>query len=301
MKLKAKKKTEPRALDVCQASRCKQTEDLVSFAAGARFPIEDGEVVLCDRHRKMSEPLINNENAVMNILASESSMSSAAVIPADQTNYLPDGTMTGFERIEPRYPTTGKDEMDEARLAGEAEEAKAILTMVNEFQIVTQEDMEFANECLGDVKGKLKELKKEREGVTKPLNAALTKVRGWFKPVETFYKEAEKGWKDRIVAWTLAQAEAQRQALEVVQEAHARGDVTAVAQAMTAASEATAELPDNVTVQERWIVEITDNFAVPSDYWSPDIKKIQDAVAGGIREIPGCNIYREDIVTRRGA
>lgn len=290
MKLRAKKKTEPRPTDVCQASRCKEGPT-VAFVAGARFPIEEGEVVLCDKHNKMSEPPINDEKELMQILAGgEPTMPIPATVEG-----------TAFEKLEPRYPETGKDEADEARLAGEAQEAKEILAMVEAFQIITQEDMEFANECLGDVKGKLKALKEEREGVTKPMNAALKKVRGWFKPAENFYGQAETAWKDRIKAWTLAQAAAQTKALEAVQEAHAQGDVTAVAQAMTQASEATAELPDNVTVRERWIVEILDPLSVPSDYWSPDIQKIQTAVGDGIREIPGCRIYRDDIVTQRRA
>ena len=287
MKLKAKKKTEPRSTDVCQASRCKE-DPALSFAPGVRFPIEEGEVVLCDKHNKMSEPPMDDTKALVNILNGGGPPPEPAPAPV-------------FEGIQPTYVPGPADGVVETRLAAEADEAKEILAMVEQFQIVTQEDMEFANECLGEVKTKLKELKEEREGVTKPMNAALKKVRGWFKPAETFYGHAEKAWKDRIAAWTLAQAEAQRRALEAVQAASAAGDVGAVAQAMTLASAATAELPGNVSVQERWVVEITDNYAVPPDYWSPDINKIREAVGGGIREIPGCRIYRDDIVTRRGA
>lgn len=188
-------------------------------------------------------------------------------------------------------------------LEHEVQESKEVLEMVKEYQIVTQPDMDFANECLVEIKTKLKGLKARKEEATKPLNAALKVVRSWFSPVEDFYGQAEAIWKDKMGKWHLAEAEKQRQALAAVQAAHAAGDVQGVATAMATAAQATVEIPRNITVKEVWNFVVTDPAAVPREYCSPDVAKIAAVVEalGDKANIPGVSVSLGTQVIARSA
>lgn len=270
MKLKTVKKDEERPSWICSVNTCKHEEDLTGYMPGVAFPASRGQVWLCPNHVKM--------------LDEEHEMET---------------------RKEPIQEEDKIVKADTAELEKEGKEAEEILVMVQAFQIIKQEDMDFANECLGEVKSKLKYLKKMREEATKPMSEALDKVRSWFKPAETFYKKAEDVWKQKMAAFAIVQAEAQRKALEQVQEAHTTGDVQQVAEAMTKAVSADVVLPSKVSVIKRWAFQVEDISKVPEEFLKviPDNEKIQATInaADGNLQISGINIFRDDIVTRRGA
>ena len=183
----------------------------------------------------------------------------------------------------------------------ESAEAQDVLTMVQKFEIVKQEDMDFANECLGEVKGKLKALEKMRKEATDPLNKALTTIRGWFKPAEKFYEQSEDVWKKKIGAFCLVQAQLQTEAMQKVEEAHAQSDVRGVAQALSVATQAEVTLPQNVSIIEKWDFEITDAAKIPFEFYSIDPSKIDVVVKSqkGSTQIPGVRVFRNDTVVRR--
>ena len=52
----------------------------------------------------------------------------------------------------------------------------------------------------------------------------------------------------------------------------------------------------SASIRKAWKGEITDASQVPFQFCSPDQRKIDEAVKGGIREIPGVRIY-EHITT----
>lgn len=211
------------------------------------------------------------------------------------------------DAAEPLAPGAGLSlvpSIDTVQLAVEVEEAKDVLVMVKEFQIVNQPDMNFANECLVDVKGRLEHYEVEKKRATAPMNEALKVVRGWFKPLEDFYGQAEDIWKDKIGTWHLAEAERQRQALAAVQQAHKAGDVQGVATAMAVAAQSTIETPTNLTVKEVWKFTVTDPAAVPREYCSPDANKIKAVVEalGDKANIPGVSVsLGTSIIARRPA
>jgi len=257
--------------NVCNAARCSQDKELVAYAPGVAFSKEEGGVTLCPAHaEKRDEERASN--------------GAAASVPTP--------------------PPATHQEPNEAlqqSLAAEAKDAKEILAMVRAYRIEGQADVNFANECLGEVKIKLKEIKAKREEATLPMNAALKAIRGWFKPAVDFYAEAEAIWKERILEGLDRLADMQRRALDAAAEAHREGDLTAVTEAMSVASQATIEAPANVSVVERWSWRITDAALIPREYLCPDEAKISGVVQAMKRDttIPGIEAYPDNTLTRR--
>ena len=189
-------------------------------------------------------------------------------------------------------------------LAKEADEAKEVRAMVQAYQIVTQADMDFADECVRDVKAKLKELEAKKKKATGHLNEALKEIRSWFAPAAEFYGQAEIIWKQKIGQWKIAEDEKQRQALAAVQEAHKTGDVQGVAAAMAVAAQATVEVPRNQTVRLVWRFAVESPELVPREFCSPDDKKIAPVVEAlglaAAETIPGIRVWKDaDVIVRQ--
>jgi NTP pyrophosphatase (non-canonical NTP hydrolase) len=268
IKLKTAKEVEKHPPGTCTAAQCRQ-EDTTGYAPGVAFPADKGKVFLCAKHREVLE-----------------AEHTAAAVPQDAP--------------EPALTT------DSGALEREGKEAGDVLAQVKQFAIVTQEDMDFADECLGDVKAKLKTLKKMREEATKPMNEALAKVRSWFKPAETFYSEAESVWKQKMAAFLAVQAKAQHDALLAVQAAHQTGDTQKVADAMIKAVVADVALPSKVSVIARWAFRVVNPLELPEEFLKivPDMDAISAAVAAvpttaAPAVIPGVEVFRDDTVVRR--
>lgn len=207
--------------------------------------------------------------------------------------------LDGDKEVEPQQMT---DEEVQKLMAVKTTDAEAVLTMTRDFQITTQGDMDFANECLRDVKGELKWINEERGQATKPMNTALAVIRGWFKPAQDHFEASKKIWNDKILAFLAVQEEAQRKAMASVQQANAAGDVAGVAQAMTQAAGAVVEAPKGQSTRETWHFEITDPAAVPAVFCSPDPAKITAAIAqgGGDPGIPGVRVFKRKSIVNRG-
>ena len=272
MKAKAKRNRKP---GICDATRCQITEDLQPVAAGTLFDLKVGDVSLCPQHlsRRQAEVQAGTGQA-----------------PSPIPEVLAPG----------ETPTSGPSPV-QVEMASETKEAKEILALVKTYQIRGQADMDFADTCLEEVKAKYENLKTRQKDATGPMLKSLEVVRNWFRPALDHYKECERLWKAKLAACKQAQEQAQEQALASVQQAHQAGDPSGVAAAMVRVSEASVELPTAISIRERWRSEIIQPELLPPEYWSPDPRKVQVAVDQGQREILGCKIWRDDIVTRRGS
>jgi len=266
--MKLKKKSE-RFSNVCNMARCDAGCDLVGYAAGVAFSAAEGEVTLCSEHAARRDREREAEKATQ----------------VKDT------------------PAADPQQALQTTLQAEAAEAKDVLVMVKGFTIAGQPDVDFANECLTEVKGKLRWLKDKREEATKPMNAALKTIRGWFKPAEEFYEECEGLWKLKIRDGLTALDAAQQRALAAASQAHQAGDLRLVTEAMAVASQATVEAPANISVIERWGYKIIDEMLLPREYLMPDAQKIAGVVRamGASTRIPGVEVFRDDIVQQRRA
>jgi len=190
-----------------------------------------------------------------------------------------------------------------AELETEAKDASEVLAMIEEFEIDTQEDYDFANEALGDVKSSWKTLEAKKKSVTKPLNDVLKEVRGWFKPAQDHYKKAEGIWKTKLAEAHRKAQEAQDKALKEVQEAHAAGNADGVKTALVKSQTSEIQQADNISVIQGWDFEVTDESKVPRQYMVPDVKAIGGVVKslGEKADIPGVRVFPTERVVRRGA
>ena len=69
---------------------------------------------------------------------------------------------------------------------------------IKSFEIIVQDDYDFANELLGTAKSEKKRLETKRKKATDPLNASLKEIRSWYKAAVDFYAEAERILKAKI-------------------------------------------------------------------------------------------------------
>jgi hypothetical protein len=278
MRLKRIKKDEAHNLDMCAVSRCRQQAELV-YDIGVAWPAKEGKVGLCGRHAEARELERTQEAA-------------DAPPPAPE----PEGEF-------PVAPLMDIAVRKDAEL--EAAEAEETLQMLRDMPVAGQADIDFANECLGDVKGKVKRLKKIRTETTKPLRDVLDTMRGWFASPLALYEQAEQILKSKIRDG-MDSLEAQRTAqIAAASQAHQQGDLQAVQALVGAANAAEVHQPDNVTRTEHYAFRVDAPDLVPRELCSPDERKIRAYLsihkAAAIGAVAGVTVWREDIIGRRGA
>ena len=119
--------------------------------------------------------------------------------------------------------------------------------------------------------------------------------------VADFYGECEDIWKAKIRDGFVALQQSQQAALQLAGQAHAAGNVQAVAQSMVAANAVAVSLPANVSIIERWSWRVTDAALVPRDFLCVDVVKVNAFVGAmkGSTQIPGIEAYPDNTVARR--
>jgi len=175
-------------------------------------------------------------------------------------------------------------------IGAEAKDYDECLTTVKALTIESPADFEFASELVKNARANWKRLEARRTALTKPLNAAKRGIDDLFKrPLETL-KAIEDTLKDKIGAYTTAEREKQREALDASAAQYAAGQVPTVP---------IAEVPhaQGISVSETWDFEIENPAEVPREYCSPDPDKIKqviwyaDTPRTAPRPIPGIRFF----------
>lgn len=223
---------------------------------------------------------------------------------------------------------------------------------------------EAMTEFVGNVRGTLKAMEKDRKSITDPIREGLNKIMDRYKRMAEPLSELDSTLAPRLLKWAAdkrakaeaaaraeaerrraeaeaeqrriaevaaaqarAKAEAEAQAkIDAAADAFARGDMEAVEGAIEAANEIKVEaeeyakeviqeaeevvIPyDNVKPIETitrttsgktagtrrvWTFREANIALVPGEYLMVNEKKVKEAIARGVREIPGLEIYEED-------
>lgn len=182
------------------------------------------------------------------------------------------------------------DEGKRADVAERTKEAEEYLAGFEDFTIENEADLEVAVDCLKDVKKTYKEIKAEQELVTKPMNAALVKVRSWFKPALEVLERTERLLKGKVAGYHEMVAEESRKAMEAAAKASQEGNFDAAHEA--AKGIVSAPRTHGVSVGARqWDYELVDLSLVPREFLTLDHSavKIHIKRSGGDEpaEIPG--------------
>ncbi|NJN63556.1 MAG: hypothetical protein HC882_00885 [Acidobacteria bacterium] len=176
--------------------------------------------------------------------------------------------------------------------------AKGIVTMLQDVNVVTTDDIEQAGAILEDVKDRYKVLKKRLDEITKPLNQALKSTRGLFAPALNGLAEAESILKTKIGAAKTAIEQRRLDAAQAARRALAEGNAV-----IAASIEIERPPQDAAGVQFRkvWTFEVVEPERVPRDFMSIDEQKIRAFVSmhKDGAQIPGVRIFQKDVVVSR--
>lgn len=264
----------------CKVSACEKVTAAV-VDGKTFFSKRAGNIELCEPHLFTAQDMAV---AMGNELVWEECV--ARVAPPPATAPKPPGQSKAVTKVK-------------KELVKEMSEAEAALAQINEFQIVTKEDMEFAAGVLQETKANSKRIDAKRQEITKPLNAALRATNELFKPVIQYYLNCERILKLKIAAaHTEAEAKA-KAALEAAGEAAAAGDNTAVTTALEN-HDAAVEFPttDGIQYRSKWKYEITDEKLLTREYLMPNHAMIQGVVGNkkGATDIPGVRAYEDKVI-----
>lgn len=153
----------------------------------------------------------------------------------------------------------------------------------------TPDGRETASELLGEVKTKRKQLKAEREKITKPLHTAWKAAIAFFDTPDGLLASLESELKRGIAAGMRRSEQLAAQQLEQARQA---GDVVAMAAVEL-------DKPIGITVRELPRVRYTDASLVPRHLCEPSHSLVLAALERG-EVVPGAELYFEDSVTKRG-
>ena len=171
-----------------------------------------------------------------------------------------------------------------AALKTEAEQTHPLVASLRALTITTPEARATVNELLFVTKTRAKAIEDERTSVTKPLNAVLRTVNGWFKPLSGVLGEVETLCKQKLWDYDRLIEAQQRAQLQAASEAYKAGQVEA-------ATEALAAIPDKpitagTSIGTSRVLRVVCADLVPREYCSPDAALLGRVPAGV--EVPGC-------------
>lgn len=174
----------------------------------------------------------------------------------------------------------------------QAEQAKAwVLTL----PVETQEQIDFVSQVQAQCKDRAKALETERTAITKPINEALKRVNGLFKPLIATYEACARGANGRLLEAQRLAKEIQRQALQEVEAQGGHADETTLLAVHDAPQ---VEIPAGVG-REIWDVECTDEAACPREMLSFDrkkaleIRKYCETNGIDVAQIPGVRFFKK--------
>lgn len=194
--------------------------------------------------------------------------------------------------------------------------------------ITNDYDVSMATELLAQVKGRAKAIENLRVLIVQPLNDQVKKINNMFKSQLEPLEQIETTVKRAIIVFRQMQAEIQRR--EQMQAESARQDELRILEAeRLAAAEANAPLEVIQALEEKqedlalrpvtiepiktsvrstsgsmsakkiWKFRLVNGDEVPREYMMVNETAIRRAIADGIHEIPGVEIYQEESISIR--
>lgn len=155
------------------------------------------------------------------------------------------------------------------------------------------EALVYVNSALRWVKTQSKDLRAQLKEITEPQRKAEKAARDLFRPALEMLEQLERICKRKIGDYELARIHERQQAMQALVASPADVQLSL----MNTICEST-ELT-GTSVRTVWSAEIVDANQVPAEYCSPDARKINAAVAAGVRDIPGVLISQKTQVSTR--
>jgi hypothetical protein len=204
--------------------------------------------------------------------------------------------------------------------------ADQIVSGAAKIEVKDQKGKELAVSIGGNVKKIFNKIEAQRKKVTEDERNFVSSVNGYCKMITDKLTAAEVSLKKKISDYDLQQrielqkreaaaAKAARELQAKLDKEAAEANAKAKADNPEAKVIVAPQVPEPIVPKESkitrtetgtssyqrkvWKAEVTDDSLVPREYCSPDIKKINDAVKMGTREIPGVRIWEESTTVFR--
>lgn len=202
-------------------------------------------------------------------------------------------------------------QIKETDLAVYKSEATDLEKLASEYQIATADENAQAMEFKAKIKAALKSVTAKKEEATKPLNATLKAIRGWFAPIETQLEKADTIMAKKLITYKrkvedearakeaaiAKKVEAGRMRLDTAEKKLEQVNETKVATTnATAAGNVQFRKIKKVRFANTALLtsEQITNLARSGYFVWDEVKARKDALAG--IQIPGVEVYEEEIV-----
>ena len=174
-------------------------------------------------------------------------------------------------------------------------ETQIAINEVGSIEVKTEDDALKASQFVKGINDKIKFIEEKRLSFTKPLNESLSAINATFRELSAPLANAKTIVPNKIMAWRRLEQEkiekedARRRA---IQQAHAVQGHNVTAPVVMEKPKATV---GNVQVRKVWRFKIVDQTKVPERFKEVSSIMVNDAIRNGIKEIPGLEIYQEEI------
>ena len=184
--------------------------------------------------------------------------------------------------------------MSEMELAVTFEEtfvpkANTLLTKAQAFEVETAEHMAKASDGVKVCQTLVKQADEHKELMIRPYLEGQRRVNAWYKKTVAPLEEAKRILKEKMLTFTKREKEEQAKLLP------ADGVDVAVAETLRVRG----ALGSVATPSKRWVFRVTNELLVPREFLMVDERLIRAAVKEGVREIPGVEVYEEDVISVR--
>lgn len=175
---------------------------------------------------------------------------------------------------------------------------KGILDWRRVDELKSDEEYTACTQVLTALKEQINEAEKERKAIVDPLNAVVKHVNAKFKPY-TKDREALEAHLKMLLRkrLELQRAEALAAAEKEAKKAEKKG-AKQLAEDIRERALSAEVVPSsaNVKYRKRWTFKVTKLDKVPREFLCLDEKAVNAAIATGVREIDGLEIYEDTIV-----
>ncbi len=179
-------------------------------------------------------------------------------------------------------------EIDEKQLKVVEKKVTGTAEVIMRMTIKTDDDMSVASELLSKANTHAKEIKANKEELTKPLNAVLLLIRKKYKPVETELEKAIKHLRAEIGAYqTKKDDEAEAERVRIAGRVGSgkgklKMETAAQQMANVAAPERKVETASgSISFKDGYVITVVDIYKIPEQFLSVDIAGIEKAYKAG--------------------
>ena len=174
------------------------------------------------------------------------------------------------------------------------------LVAANDLVIKTAEEYAQADEIRSKIKAVGKLIKDKKEGITKPINESLKRIRELFKPIETTHEQAVEIIDTKMLAYRRiedARIEAERAKIASKVDTGYIKPETAVAK-MSEIGDVKSNLKVagvKTSIRKLARAKIVSEKDIPREYLVVNEKLVLEALKAG-KEVPGAELYYEEII-----